>query len=306
MKSHMLAWLFGLLVFGLAQAGFCEPLRDQAPENTKLDMAFVLMEKCGIAEQIEQVPEKTREEILQTFKQNDEYQETLNEKVIGDIGEIIKSSFDPMAIQSVLGNYIADHLSTEDMMAVMAWLDSPLGRKITHMEEMASTPEAYREMISSIPALKLASDYDERLDLVHEIDKSVKATELIVDRMMNMQVITVNSLSSAFPTMDLPSETEIRTNFKLNRQVISSAISREIALSILYTYRDISKEDLKAYIRFMETDHGKRYHQVIQEGTNRAYAHCGTLFSRAVVERIRDKSKGRRYPVLSATYPQER
>lgn len=302
----MLAWLCGLLVFGLTQAGYSKPLLDQEASDAKLDMAVVLMEKCGITKQIEQVPEKTREEILQTFKQNDAYQESLNEKVIDDIGEIIKGSFDPSVIQSILASYIAEHLSTEDMLAVMEWLDSPLGQKITHMEEMASTPEAYRAMIASIPSLKLESDYDERLALVHEIDKSVKATELIVDRMLNMQVITVNSLSSAFPTLNLPSETEIRMNFTQNRELISSAISREIALSILYTYRDISQNDLKAYINFMDTDHGKRYHQVIQEGTNRAYAHCGKAFSLAVAERISSKKKGRRYPVLSATYPQER
>lgn len=302
MKSHMLAWLFGLLVLGLAQAGYGELMPDQANPSTKLDMAFVLMEKCGISNQIEQVPDKTREEILQTFR----HQDTLSEKIISEIGDIIRDSFKPGVIQSVLASYIADHLSTEDMASVMVWLDSPLGRKITRMEEMASTPEAYREMISSIPALKLASDYEERLDLVHEIDRSVKATELVVDRMLNMQLITVNSLSSAFPTMNLPSETEIRTNFAQNREVISSAISREIALSILYTYRDISKDDLRAYIRFMETDYGKRYHQVIQEGTNKAYTHCGKVFSRAIVDKISDNSGKSPYPVLSATYPQER
>jgi uncharacterized protein YeeX (DUF496 family) len=231
------------------------------------------------------------------------------DSVIVEINGIITQSFNPDSIRSILEDYIETHLSVGDIASVLQWLDSPLGLKITNIEKVASTPEAYREMVAALPTLKDTPDYDERLKLVHEIDKSVKATELIVDRMLNMQVITLSAMSKAFPAMNLPDEAIIRSNFEKNRSIITDAVSREIALSILFAYRNVSKEDIRDCIRFMKTDYGLRYHEVIQEASNMAYNYCGKKFSDSVVSRISNK------PGLSleedpspATrhYPQER
>lgn len=266
------------------------------------------MEKCGLSEQIKNVPEKTIEEVRDCFQRNEALLGPMPGHVLDEINQIIRESFNPDTIRSILSEYISTRLSRSDMEAVIAWLDSPLGLKITRIEELASTPEAYREMATVVPSLKLAADYDERLELVHEIDNSVKATELIMDRMLNMQIITLTAMSSAFPTMELPSEKQIRENFEKNKPGIAQAVSREIALSILYTYRDISKDDIRAYIQFMKTDYGRRYHQVVQDGTNKAYTYCGKAFSESVVKSIREKSGvPQRDPSKSnARYPQER
>lgn len=304
----MLALCSVLILSCQTSAGVHGALTNPNDGKTVPELTQSLMEKCGINEQIENVPEKTKAEVLDCFKRNEPMLGKMSDKVIGDINGIITTSFKPETIRSILADHISSQLSADDMISVINWLDSPLGKKITHMEEIASTPEAYNEMISIVPSLKLSEDYEERLELVHEIDKSVNATELILDRMLNMQIITLTAMASAFPAMNLPSEDLIRSNFEKNRNDISQAISREIALSILYTYRDISKDDLQDYIRFMKTDYGKRYHEVIQDGTNKAYADCGKKFSESVVKRISDKSSPPEdiNPTSSAQYPQER
>ena len=262
-----------------------------AVETTKTTHALTLelMDKCGINEQIGNVPEKTKAEVLECFKRNESILGKISDQVVEEINGIIGRSFNPDIIRAMLAEHIEKTLSPSDMLAVITWLDSPLGLKLTAIEKIASTPEAYREMIEFIPLVKQSPDYEERLQLVHEIDTSVKATELIVDRMLNMQIITISAMASAFPDMDLPSEQLIRADFEKNRKDISQAIAREIALSIFFTYRNISKEEIREYIRFMKTDHGVRYHDVIQEGSNKAYTFCGKKFSEAVVKRIKDR-----------------
>lgn len=304
----MLALCSVLILSCQTTAGVDAHLRKPEQAKTSRELTLSLMEKCGVNEQIENVPEKTKAEVLECFKRNEQMLGKITDQVIGDINGIIVTAFNPESIRSILADYISTRLSPEDMMSVISWLDSPLGKKITRMEEIASTPEAYTEMIATLPSLRLSADYEERLELVHEIDKSVKATDLILDRMLNMQVITITAMATAFPAMNLPTEAAIRANFEQNRNNISQAISREIALSILYTYRDISKDDLQEYIRFMKTDYGRRYHQVIQDGTNKAYVYCGKKFSDAVVKRINDKTASPAAPSRNARaqYPQER
>ncbi|GAB6096343.1 hypothetical protein JCM14469_25960 [Desulfatiferula olefinivorans] len=305
MKPIKLILCSVLIVVWTASAGVCEG-RGAGVDADVREMTRLLMEKCGINEQIDNVPEKTQAEVRDCFRRNEALLGKISDQVIDEINGIIGDAFKPSAIRAILADYIGSRLSLADMQAVLAWLDSPLGRKLTHIEEMASTPEAYTHMVATLPSLTLTADYEERLELVHEIDRSVKATELILDRMLNMQVITLTALASAFPAMSLPSEETIRANFEKNRNSISQAVSREIALSILYTYRDISKEDIKDYIRFMKTDYGRRYHQVIQDGTNKAYVHCGRKFSQAVVRRIHDTASRPVEPASAVRYPQKR
>lgn len=305
MKSITLILCSMLILFCQVSEGVCETRQAESGHDVRA-MTLLLMEKCGINEQIDNVPEKTQAEVRDCFRRNEALLGKMSDQVIDDINAIIGVTFNPAVIRAILADYIESRLSPEDMKAVLTWLDSPLGRKLTHIEEMASTPEAYTHMIATLPSLTMTADYEERLELVHEIDRSVKATELILDRMLNMQVITLTALASAFPAMSLPSEQTIRANFEKNRNSVSQAVSREIALSILYTYRDISKDDIKDYIRFMKTDYGRRYHQVIQDGTNKAYVHCGRKFSEAVVRRINDTMSRPGAPASAARYPQER
>ncbi len=259
------------------------------PEQVVHELTRELMAKCGINEQIENVPEKTMEEVRECFKRNENILGKMSDPVIEEINGIITRSFNPYTIRAILADYIESKMSPGDMRSVLAWLESPLGLKLTAIEKTGSTPEAYRAMVAAVPTLKQTPDYEERLKLVHEIDESVKATDLIVDRMVNMQIITLTALGSAFPSMEIPAEQTVRDNFEKNRKDIRDAISREIALSIFFTYRNVSKAELKEYIRFMKTDYGTRYHNVIQEGSNKAYTFCGKKFSEAVVKRIKNK-----------------
>ncbi len=271
-----------------------------------------LMEKCGINEQIGNVPEKTMAEVRECFKRNESILGRMTDKVIDEIGVIITRSFNPDTIRAILADHIEERMSPDDMKEVLTWLDSPLGLKLTAIEKEGSTPEAYKKMVETLPTLRQAKDYAERLRLVQEIDKSVGATELIVERMINMQVITLTAMGSAFPSMNMPSEQAVRESFEKNRSALTETISREIALSIFFTYRDVSKEELKEYIRFMKSDCGNRYHRVIQEASNEAYTFCGKKFSEAVVQRIKTKEEkeAQEDPLKTApappVYPQKR
>ncbi len=270
-----------------------------------------LMEKCGVNEQIENVPEKTMAEVRECFRRNESILGPMSDGVVDEIGTIIARTFNPVTIRAILAGHIEERLSVEDMRAVLRWLDSPLGLKLTAIEKAGSTPEAYQKMVDAVPTLRQTPDYEERLGIVQDIDRSVRATELIVDRMINMQVITLTAMGSAFPSMNMPSESAMRESFEKNRQALTDTIAREMALSIFFTYRDVSREELKEYLRFMNTDIGKRYHEVIQEGSNAAYTYCGKKFSAAVVQRIKtreekEREEEQRVKEPSPVYPQTR
>ena len=65
--------------------------------------------------------------------------------------------------------------------ATLIWLRSPFGRRITQLEEHASTAEAMAAMDSYAEGLALAPPEKERADLVRSLDTSVGATELALE-----------------------------------------------------------------------------------------------------------------------------
>lgn len=268
--------------------------------------ALELMDKSGLNEQIQNTPETLKTAIKNGFRRTSPDVEKLPDEVVNQITGIISNTFKPDTINRILVEHIQSELSPDDIQSVLAWLDSPLGKEITRLEEISSTPEAYKEMLSVVSSLKLASDYDQRLKLMREIDQSVNATELVLDRMLNMQIVTVTAMASAFPSEEVPSAEMIKAKFNENRYDISQAISREIILGALYTYRDVSQSDIEKYIAFMKTDYGKKYHEVIHEGMNDAYAHCGKLFGKAVGSLVVGQKKNTFEKTFVQQYPQER
>lgn len=267
-------------------------------------LARELMIKSGLNKQLKNTPDQLKASVDNDLRNTDFYEQIPQYK-IDQINSIISTSFNPELILSIVTAHIESELAPDDIRSVLAWLDSPLGKKLTRLEEIASTPEAYKEMMSVIPALKKAPDYDERIKLMYEIDKSVKATEMVIERKLNNFEVTITAMSSAFPEMNLPSVEQIKNNFKTNHDAIAQSISREITLTTLYTFRNVSREDIEKYIAFMKTDYGKKYHGVIHEGTSKAFAICGKKLGEAVGKAL-SKQTG---PAIKKTsvqyYPQE-
>lgn len=105
-------------------------------------LAQDLMVKSGLDNQIQQVPLLVQAGMAQAQQEAG----GLPEDLLKEWNSITASAFDPAILREGVLKQIKAELGVADMKAVLDWLDSPAGRKITQMEESASTPEAYAEM----------------------------------------------------------------------------------------------------------------------------------------------------------------
>jgi hypothetical protein len=127
---------FSILSCGRPQVAVKAPeiKKEESPEALHA-LTRLLMKKCGINEQIENVPEKTMAEVSECFKRNEEILGRMSGEVMEEINRIIENSFKPDTIRAVIARSIEARLSPSDMNAVIAWLDSPLGQKLTAIEK---------------------------------------------------------------------------------------------------------------------------------------------------------------------------
>lgn len=277
-----------------------------AQNDLKEQLTLELMKKSGLEQQIVHTPDVLKTAVASNFRRALRTKNNSTNEITNKIQSVISKSFRPEIIKSVISTHMETELDITDIKAVLEWLDSPLGKKITLLEEEASTAEAYKAMATTIPVLKEKTDYNKRLQLMRELDNNIKATDSTLERELNMQIVSLTAMSSAFPTMSLPSTEALKENFKSYSTNMRQQISSTIMMNSLYTYRQLRLDEIESYIGFIKTDYGERYHRIVHEGINKAFLYCGKQFGKNVGKILaKDSAQEFNRPDIQ-TYPQRK
>jgi hypothetical protein len=198
---------------------------------------------AGLTEQYQQgrMPPQVYEYLVPVFK--DAYQ---TDRIKRDLLARFEKSLDPACIEAVLG-----------------WLQSPLGRKITKLEEAASTPEGFRQMSAYVALLQTNPAPQARLRLVKRLDEAIKATDLMLDMATITVYETMNGVVAAMPQQLNMDPAALSQLLKTHREEMRKEFQKAVMNTFLYAYQPLSDEELEEYIAFAESENGKRYHEAI-------------------------------------------
>ncbi len=249
-----------------------------------------LMKESGLNQHIVDRPNYLKDAIARNYKHVFKTNDVETSKSTEQLKSIVSVSFRPEIIKNVIATYIEAELSTKDIKAVLKWLNSPLGKKITRMEVESSTPKAYEAMIIFQPILKQQNDYKERVELIKKLLLHMKATEATLKAELNNHLSGLTIISSAFPSMQLKSAEAIKKNFITYSLSIRKNIETELIMNALYTYRQLKLDEIESYINFVKTDYGQRYHEIVHEGIKNAASFCAKQFAINVGKSLRKDS----------------
>jgi hypothetical protein len=254
------------------------------PLNTAAYDSHLVQEliiKSGIRKQTEQIPQDVREGILQEqrLKQDPE----LNS---AELEAAIESSFNPRRMEDQLHDDIGKNLSTEEIQEVLNWLDSPLGKKLTRLEEEAASPAVKQKMAHALQQLIKEPGTPERLILLQRVEKALHSTDAAVDMILNIQIAVISAMSAMDPAQPCPTFEQIAEMVYKNRPQIQQVISQQVIGGFLYTYHGVSKGDLEAYIAFVESPVGSKYQKIAMKALSDALILSSKNFGEAVGELI--------------------
>jgi hypothetical protein len=245
-----------LLYSGISIAG--EGKADQKLVRT-------LMQKSGLNKQIEQIPLMMQAGMAQA--EQNEPSRKLTQKEMDDLNSMVAEAFDAKAVNASVQKHIRSNLAKNDILEVLAWLSSPLGEKITRLEEDASTPAAYAEMQAMADTL---TKNTARAAQLRKLDGAVKATESGVRVALNIQISLLTAMSSVLPKDKRPSAEEIKGQVNKNNEQVQSMVEQDTLLSFLYTYRTLTDAEVDQYIAFAESKSGRNYHAATSKAVSDA------------------------------------
>ncbi len=242
-----------------------------------------LMVKSGLGKQLEQLAPM----VQAGMDQQNEASHALTPGQLRDLKDMAGQAYDAQVLKENVRKHLQENLSEAEIQAALAWLRSPLGEKITRMEEDASTPAAYEEM--STMADKLAANAG-RVDLAGKLDRAVKATDTGVAIALNTQTALIAAMTSAMPREKLPTMKQIEQEVARSREQVRSSVEQSTLLSFLYTYRSLSDAEISKYIDFARSASGKKYQAVVSEAVIAAVTNSARVLGSSIAENADKKT----------------
>jgi hypothetical protein len=229
------------------------------------ELVRTLMQKSGLNRQIEQIPLMMQAGMAQA--EQSEPSRKLTQKEMDDLNGMVAAAFDAKAMNAAVQKHIRSTLAKKDILAALAWLSSPLGEKITRLEEDSSTPAAYEEMQAMADTLTKNAA---RAAQLRKLDRAVKATESGVRVALNIQISLLTAMSSVIPKDKRLTPDEIKGQVNKNSAQVRSMVEQDTLLSFLYTYRTLTDAEVDRYIAFAESESGRKYHAATEKGVSDA------------------------------------
>jgi hypothetical protein len=243
-----------------------------------------LMRKSGLDKQLEQIPAMVQAGIDQTQQQ----QQRLSPEDTANLKRLAAIAFDAKTLADAVRAHVGANMTGKDIEAALAWLNSPLGEKITGLEEAASTPQAMAEMQSM--AGRLAGD-KARAEKMKKLDVAIQASESSVRMVLNMQVVMTVAMTSSLEPDQQPSVDAILREVNKNSAQIRSMMEQQTILAFLYTYRSLPDAELDRYIAFGESAAGKKYQAVTSEAVSGAMVEAGRKLGSLLGEDMKIRKK---------------
>ena len=175
---------------------------------------------------------------------------------------IIKNSFDPQSARKKLVWYCKRHMNNRMLREVLPWLRSPVASKITQAENDALSPESQAALLVYAQNMQQNQPPQERVVIIEEFIEAADMVDSAIKVAMELfEGITV-SMNLAFPEENRIDRSRIQSLVEKIRPAIERMMEQNIRVATYYTYRDISNEELSAYIAFLNSESGSQFNKI--------------------------------------------
>lgn len=185
-----------------------------------------------------------------------------DEKIYSNIAQVIESSFAIQAMRETVVTGLMKDMARRDMKLILAWLDSPVGKKITELEERAGSKEGMEATREYIGNIKKTSVSVERIHLIKDLSSSMNITETTVDITLSTQFALSMTMRKAKKKLSRDDIRRLYEDFKKNGSRIEAMAEHQVHGSLLSTYRTLTDEELLEYVAFAKSESGRKYTSV--------------------------------------------
>lgn len=206
-----------------------------------------IMDETGFDKLVEHVPEFAQN----TLKQSSG---ALEPQVNSALSKAFSQAFAASAVRRDVIAVLNSHYDAKQGGGYLQKLRSPLAQKISELEKRTNDPANRADFIAFNEALKSKPAPAKRLKQIERLDKATRISEFGID----MQAALFRAVFTAVnPIMEADmrvGDSEMEKMVKEVRQSFSEAYNEGTQRSYLYTFRNLSDQELEEYIKLCESN----------------------------------------------------
>ena len=172
-----------------------------------------------------------------------------------DILLFLRDSYRINKIYPPVVDTFSAQFSKKNMLSVILWLKSPLGKKITGLEVAVNMPEMIKKSTA------FCDEYDRmregRKQRIRDMEKAVRATELNVDIVAFSLFEMLKGMQVRMQGSGKMNSEEIDALVDNVRGVPRERLTRDVLVSLAFTYRSLTDKELDDVVRFYRSPEGR-------------------------------------------------
>jgi hypothetical protein len=193
-------------------------------------------------------------------------------------------------LYQTLLEHMAANAEPGHLEAAREWLRGPLAQKLVQMEIEAGSPEAQGELQTFMDEFDAdAPESRRRLELIQALDEAGGATEVALAVSVETVRAVVRGVQPLLPEDKRMPEPEIEREVGRLEIQLQMTMRYGTWLSLLYTYREASDEELMEYLAFLESAEGNWLNHAAGDGLIEAIRVAGQDAGRRIAEAALDR-----------------
>jgi hypothetical protein len=290
---YRFAWL--MLLAGAAQGqGAEQPAQRQGAEKPAqrqdaekpaqrqdaAKLAERLVERSGLAVQLKSTPKSFEDQMAQARGQ-------IPDELILALTEAGREAYGPVRMTQDIVKILAETLKPEEMRRALAWLETPVGRRVTIAEERASVTMDEQSLRRYAEQTKGKPPGAQRQKLIQEMLEVTNGLEFGARLLEGMALGVAIGMDSTQPVQKRAGAAFIQKQIEqaMPKEKVKEQL-REVMPGMLgYTYREVSDADLTAYLAFLRSADGKRTNDAITEAFTQAMVAASVRLGQLVDQR---------------------
>lgn len=213
------------------------------------------------------------------------------EKTLNDLIKIGKDTFHEPTMGKIIVAHISKNMTDDQMKKVLDWHTTKIAKKITQLENAAATPEGQKSMVAYAQQLSKNQPEQAYIAQIQQLAVASKSVDLAVEIASNMQFSMGAGMAMATSGDKAVDLDKLAAQVEKAKPGLQQQLSQYILISMLYTYKDLSEQELNRYIEFASSPAGSKFYTAMFGGIDKAFTEVGRRYGKALGEYFKQDAK---------------
>jgi hypothetical protein len=174
----------------------------------------------------------------------------------------VSEQFDSGAVRAAALEGMEGIRKPEHAKALLEWLRSPIGRRITELDVALSTPEGMAALQAYARTLADGPPLPERVAFAERLDAATGATNIATDAAVGSNLVIAAVINATRPVSDRLRFGDLLIVIEAQREQLRALVQEPTLVTFLYMHSVLPEGDLERYAEFFESDAGV-WHQAL-------------------------------------------